>query len=76
MAVVAVVLTLLETLGILSNFLVVTVTLCTLLCSGAWVWTVTHMIQHSDNSEMNTAAAANVLFGVAWFVVTLLHMVS
>lgn len=71
MAVVTLVFTLCTAMGVLSNLVLLVSVMCTLVSAGGFVFYLAHMIYESDTCVLATAAAYNVLLGLAMMITTL-----
>ena len=65
MAVLTLVLCLCTTMGALTNLVVLVSVLCTVVSAGGYVFYMAHMVYESDCCVLSTAAAFNVLCGLA-----------
>ena len=71
MAIITLILTLCEALGVLTNLVVLTSALCNVVGAGGFVYFLSHMLFESDHCVLSTAAAYNVLLGLAMLLTTL-----
>ena len=73
MAILTLVLTLCIAMGSLGNLAILVSVLCTVVGTGGYVYYLSHMIYESDCCVLSTAAAANVLTGLAMILTHLFY---